>query len=240
MNEQSDSSKTAPETPPERPVAKFKVGRLSLTGRSAWAANLILLALIVALIIYSRPALGILLSGILWVVLIAYWSIPVKNAPAAKSTEPAKSRLLHERLLLLAISLLFIPVPGLTHRIVQPTLALVVTGLTIQVASMALYYWARQHLGRFWSGAVTITAEHQLIRTGPYRLLRHPMYTAVLGMFVGTVVVSWQIHALVALALGIAVYLRKIRIEERTIREAFGADYESYSRKTWGLIPGLF
>jgi protein-S-isoprenylcysteine O-methyltransferase Ste14 len=240
MNQQSDSPKNAPETPPERPIAQFKVGRLSLTGRSAWAANLVLLALIVALIIHSRPALGILLSGILWFLLISYWSIPVKNAPARKSTEPVKSRRLHENLLLLAILLLFIPIPGLTHRIVQPTLALVVMGLTIQGASMALYYWARRHLGRFWSGAITITAEHQLIRTGPYRLLRHPMYTAVLGMFVGTVVVSWQIHALLGLALGIAVYLRKIRIEERTIREAFGADYESYRRKTWRLIPGLF
>jgi protein-S-isoprenylcysteine O-methyltransferase Ste14 len=218
----------------------FKVGGLSLTGRSAWGANLIFLALIISPIIYSRPAPGILLSGILWFVLIGYWSIPVKNRPEAKSTEPAKSRQLHEGLLLLAILLLFIPVPGLTHRIVQPTLALVVTGLTTQVASMALYYWARQYLGRFWSGAVTITAEHQLIRTGPYRLLRHPMYTAVLGMFVGTVVVSWQIHALVGLALGIVVYLRKIRIEERTIREAFGADYESFRRKTWRLIPGVF
>jgi protein-S-isoprenylcysteine O-methyltransferase Ste14 len=240
MNEHSDSPKNAPETPPERPVVMFKVGGLSLTGRSAWAANLIFLALIISLIIYSRPALGILLSGILWFLLVGYWSIPVKNRPAAKSTEPAKSRQVHERLLLLAILLLFIPVPGLTHRIVQPTLALVVTGLTIQVASMALYYWARQYLGRFWSGAVTITAEHQLIRTGPYRLLRHPMYTAVLGMFVGTVVVSWQIHALVGLALGIVVYLRKIRIEECTIREAFGADYESFRRKTWRLIPGVF
>jgi protein-S-isoprenylcysteine O-methyltransferase Ste14 len=240
MNAHSDSPKNAPETPPERPMAQFKVGRISLTGRSAWAATFIFFGLIVALIIYSRPALGILLSGILWFLVIGYWSIPVKNAPAAKSTEPAKSRRLHERLLLLAILLLFIPVPGLTHRIVQPTLVLVVAGLTIQAASMALYYWARQHLGRFWSGAITIKAEHQLIRTGPYRLLRHPMYTAVLGMFVGTVVVSWQIHALVGLALGIAVYLRKIRIEERTIREAFGADYESYRRKTWRLIPGLF
>lgn len=240
MNEQSDSPKNAPETPPAPPVVKFQVGRLSLTGRSALAANLIFLALIVALIIYSRPALGILLSGILWLLVIQYWSIPLKNAPAAKSTESPKSRQLHERLLLLAILLLFIPIPGLTHRLVQPTLALVVTGLTIQVASMALYYWARQHLGRFWSGAITITAEHKLIRTGPYRLLRHPMYTAVLGMFVGTVVVSWQIHALVGLVLGIAVYLRKIRIEERTIRKAFGADYESYRRKTWRLIPGLF
>ena len=240
MNEQSDSSKNPPELPPERPTAQFKVGRLSFTGRSAWAATFILFALTVALIIYSRPALGILLSGILWFLLVGYWSIPVKNAPAAKSAESVKSRQLHERLLLLAILLLFIPVPGLTRRIVQPTLALVVTGLTIQAASMALYYWARQHLGRFWSGAITIKSEHRLIRTGPYRLLRHPMYTAVLGMFVGTVIVSWQIHALVGLALGIAVYLRKIRIEERTIREAFGSDYESYRRKTWRLIPGLF
>ena len=240
MNAHSDSPKNVPGIPPERPVAQFKVGRLSLTGRSAWAATFILFALIVALIVYSRPAFGILSSGILWLLVIGYWSIPLKNAPARKSTEPAKSRLLHERLLLLAILLLFIPVPGLTHRIVQPTLALAVTGLTIQAASMALYYWARQHLGRFWSGAVTITAEHQLIRTGPYRLLRHPMYTAVLGMFVGTVVVSWQIHALVGLALGVAVYLRKIRIEERTIRQAFGADHESYRRKTWRLIPGVF
>lgn len=238
-----NSPNSAPEKPPAGPVVKLQLGRLVLAGRWAWVGIfvlLVLLALLIAFIVHSRPAPEILVSGLLWVLLVVYWNIPLKDAPPAKSAESIKSRQLHQNLLLLAILLLFVPVPGLTRRIVQPTLALSLIGLAIQILAGLLYYWARQHLGRFWSGTITITAGHQLIRTGPYRLLRHPMYSAVLGMFVGTLVVSLQIHALVALALGGAVYLRKTRIEERTLRETFGADYETYRHKTWALIPGLF
>src|SRR5262249_41716517 len=66
-----------------------------------------------------------------------------------------------------------------------------------------------------------------------------PIYTAVLGMYCGTAVVSGEIHAPLALLLVAVTYRRKIRLEERALAETFGATHEAYRRKTWALIPGL-
>ena len=100
--------------------------------------------------------------------------------------------------------------------------------------------WARRHLGRNWSAAVRIGEDHELVRTGPYRLLRHPIYTAVLGMCVGTAIASSQYHALLAAAMVLVAYIRKSRLEEQILRKTFGAEYDSYRRHTWALVPLLY
>jgi protein-S-isoprenylcysteine O-methyltransferase Ste14 len=66
------------------------------------------------------------------------------------------------------------------------------------------------------------------------------MYTAIIGMFVGTAIVSGELHALVGLTVGVFAYGRKIRLEERHLREFFGPAYLEYQRDSWALIPGLF
>ena len=65
------------------------------------------------------------------------------------------------------------------------------------------------------------------------------MYTGMIGMFLGTAMVSGQWRGLVGLAIGAMAYWRKIRLEERHLRESFGAAYEDYQRGSWALIPGL-
>jgi protein-S-isoprenylcysteine O-methyltransferase Ste14 len=77
------------------------------------------------------------------------------------------------------------------------------------------------------------------VRTGPYRLIRHPLYTGMLGMFIGTAIVSGQYHALIGAGLGIYAYWRKILIEERALTEAFDAEYVDYKRHSSALIPWL-
>ncbi len=100
--------------------------------------------------------------------------------------------------------------------------------------------WARRHLGANWSGEITIKVDHRLVRTGPYRKIRHPIYTAMLGMFVGTCIVSGELHAIMGTALCALAYWRKIRLEESNLDEAFGPDYAAYRRESWALLPGLF
>jgi protein-S-isoprenylcysteine O-methyltransferase Ste14 len=112
-------------------------------------------------------------------------------------------------------------------------------GLGLQIAFACLYIWSKRHLSRNWSGRIQTTSEHQLIRSGPYRLLRHPMYTAILGMFLGTALVWGQYHALIALVIAIGAYVRKIRLEEPHLRHHFGVAYEAYQRDSWALIPGI-
>jgi len=73
---------------------------------------------------------------------------------------------------------------------------LLVLGVAIQTAFLLLAVWARRHLGRNWSAEVRIAVGHELVRSGPYKYLRHPIYTAVLGMVLGSAVAVNQFHAL--------------------------------------------
>src|SRR5262249_9800732 len=99
---------------------------------------------------------------------------------------------------------------------------------------------ARRHLGSNWSGEVRIACGHELVRSGPYGYVRHPVYTALVGMYVGTVLVSGQLHALIALAVMLLAYWRKIQLEERALASAFPDDHGRYRTETWVWIPGLY
>jgi protein-S-isoprenylcysteine O-methyltransferase Ste14 len=174
-----------------------------------------------------------------WSFFILYWNAAAKNSSPAKVSESRKSRRVHELLLNAALLLAIIPVPGLRQRFLPDTALMVWAGLAIQTAAVALGIWARRVLGRHWSGEITIKVDHELIRAGPYRLLRHPIYTAWLGMFAGTALVSGQIHALLGFAMAAFAYWRKIRLEEANLKNAFGGEYDAHRRETWALVPWL-
>jgi protein-S-isoprenylcysteine O-methyltransferase Ste14 len=172
-----------------------------------------------------------------WSFFILYWNAAAKNSSAAKVSESRKSRRVHELLLNAALLLAIVPVPGLRQRFL-PSAALVAwCGLGIQTAAVALGIWARRVLGQHWSGEITIKVDHELIRSGPYRLVRHPIYTAWLGMFAATAIVSGQVHGVLGFAMAAFAYGRKIRLEEANLKNAFGAEYDEYRRETRALVP---
>jgi protein-S-isoprenylcysteine O-methyltransferase Ste14 len=217
----------------------IKVGSTVVTGVPAVVILIVLLGLIAGLLIWIRPTVRMWSTGALWVAFLVYWSIAARSAAPAVSTESPASRAIHTRLLYLALLLLFLPVPGLRSRFVPLVPAVTVAGLTIQALGILLAIWSRRHLGRNWSGAISIAAEHQLVRTGPYRSIRHPIYSAMFLMYLGTATVSGELHALVALAVLTAAYWRKIRLEEKALSQAFGAEFETYRQGTRLLIPYL-
>ena len=114
------------------------------------------------------------------------------------------------------------------------------TGLGIQTASRMRWEFGHggfsDAIGAERSPSRSIT---ELIRSGPYRFVRHPIYTAWLGMFAGTAIVSGQMHALLGFAMAAFAYWRKIRLEEANLRNAFGPEYDAYRRETWALVPWL-
>lgn len=178
---------------------------------------------------------------VLWLVFSIYWTIASKNSAKTESSESKTSTIFHQVVMNVALLLLFIPVPGLTGWFLPRRFYfLVAVGIIIQAGFFALAIWARRHLGRNWSAEVRIGEGHELVHTGPYRILRHPIYTAMLGMFVGTAIASSQYHALVAIAILVIAYLRKTRLEENIMRETFGPEWNAYQRDTWRLVPLLF
>jgi len=176
----------------------------------------------------------------LWVVFSIDWRIAARDKAPTRRGESIVSRQAHVIAVNVALLLLILPIPGLTGRLLPDVAALSAAGLAMQAASVALAVWARRHLGSNWSGEVRIANGHELVRSGPYGVVRHPIYTALIGMYIGTTLVSGQVHALVALAIVLLAYWRKIRLEERALADTFGVAHEAYCEKTWALIPGLY
>lgn len=206
------------------------------------AAIVIIVRVLMSRFGWHRPSLPprIIPALVLWTIFGIYWAIAGFNSAATQSSESQASTYFHQALLLAAFLLAFWPVPRLTGRFLPASTFWVDLGLAIQAAFLVLAVWARRHLGRNWSGEVRIAVGHQLVCTGPYRLVRHPIYTAMLGMLLGTAVVSGEDHALVGLAVLLLAYVRKTRLEENILLQAFGREYEKYRRATWALIPLVF
>lgn len=169
-----------------------------------------------------------------------YWSIASKNSAPTQLSESRLSRQFHVILLNLSVLALILPVPGLTRRFLPAGPLLQGIGLVLETAGILFAIWARRHLGANWSGEVRVATGHQLIRSGPYARIRHPIYTGVLAMYAGTMLVSGELHALLAVAIITLLYLRKLGREEKILSTAFGPDYATYRRDSWALIPPLF
>jgi protein-S-isoprenylcysteine O-methyltransferase Ste14 len=219
-----------------------KLFGFTLTGGPALLVLLLLLAAIVALVVWIGPDWSwspLWISAALWLGFQIYWSVAAKGASASARSESPRSRQFHQLLLNGALVLLFARIPGTTQRLLPATSAIIGAGLLLQVGFVLLAVWARRHLGRHWSGAITAKVGHELIRSGPYRRLRHPIYTAMVGMTVATALVSGELHAALAVVLMVAAYVRKIRLEEQNLRQLFGAEYADYCKSSWALVPGV-
>lgn len=125
--------------------------------------------------------------------------------------------------------------------ILPRTLWMQVAGLALILAAVALRVWARAHIRGLYSGHVEVQAGHRLIRSGPYRFVRHPGYTGFLLLALGMTVgyASWIGLAAILIVLipGLAY---RIRVEELLLSEYFGEEYQRFVRKTKRLIPGIW
>jgi len=220
--------------------AVFQVGPLRLTGPAAVAASFVVFGGVAAALVSFRARIlstPLSISAALWIAFAVYWSIAARKTVATESRESRASRRVHEWMINIGLLLIFVPVPGLDRRILPSGVWVVVAGIALQFASLLLAISARMHLGRFWSGEITKKVGHELVRTGPYRFVRHPIYTALLGMFLGMAIVSGDAHAFLGVALVTFAYWRKIRLEEQNLRELFGPTYDEYCRTTRALVP---
>ena len=185
----------------------------------------------------------------LWIVLSIYWEWAGRNTSAAKFAESGTSRALHLLLVNAAMVLSFWPYAGWWSssspayefpRVLPSSPYLAAAGLALASGGLVLALWARGQLGRNWSGAVTVKVDHELVRSGPYRLIRHPIYTGAILMYVGPALISGRLQGPLAIALVLLAYARKIGLEERNLRSEFGAAFEEYRRDSRALVPWLF
>jgi protein-S-isoprenylcysteine O-methyltransferase Ste14 len=129
-------------------------------------------------------------------------------------------------------------IPGvLANRFVPVSQPIIYTGLALTVLGLALALWGRFYLGGNWSAQVELKRDHQLIRTGPYAIVRHPIYSGFMLAALGTAFVYGQLHELLAFVLISIAWTYKSRLEEAFLMEQFGAEYDQYRKQVKGLIP---
>jgi protein-S-isoprenylcysteine O-methyltransferase Ste14 len=176
----------------------------------------------------------------MWLSWMVYWWVSSRNVKATARHESMVSRLLHIVPLLLAAFLLWanhVPIPILKVRFTPLAAWPFWVGAALTAAGLVFTVWARLHLGRNWSGTVTIKEGHELITSGPYALVRHPIYTGLLIAFAGSALARGELRGILAVALVFLSFWRKLRMEERWMREQFGEAYEGYSRRVSALVP---
>lgn len=124
-------------------------------------------------------------------------------------------------------------------RMYPPSVVIAVLGALLTMLGVAFACWARYVLGRNWSSVVQVKQDHELIQRGPYRWVRHPIYTGLLFAFAGTAMAIGEWRGLPCVAIVAVSFWFKLRLEERWMRENFGSAYEHYIQRTKALIPGV-
>ena len=114
-----------------------------------------------------------------------------------------------------------------------------VLGLAVLIGSTAFALWARFALGTMWSLAPVVKNRHQLRTNGPYSVTRHPIYTGLLGMLLGTVLVVGLGRSVVIFPVGVVLIEIKIQLEEGLLLTSFPDEYPRYRRRVPQLVPGL-
>jgi protein-S-isoprenylcysteine O-methyltransferase Ste14 len=183
---------------------------------------------------------GANLIGALWIAWTIYWFVAARSAKEDRRQESPASRAGHIVPLGLAALLLWLPtLPGgfLCGRFLPAGPATFYTGVAVLAFGLGFSIWARRVLGRNWSGIVTVKQDHELMRSGPYRWVRHPIYTGLLIAFAGTAISRGEWRGVLAVLIVFAALWRKLQLEERWMIETFGDAYLRYRAEVRALIP---
>jgi len=178
---------------------------------------------------FTRMTLTTVVFSI-WAVFWIYWLIAAAGAKQSVRTSRCRPPGLLVIVALVLIRLFHAGTLAVHNPILQ------VVGLILFASGLALAVWARIYLGRNWGMPMTERAEPELVTSGPYRFVRHPIYSGLLLALLGTALAT-NLYFLVALVIVGAYFIYSGTVEERTMTTTFPADYSSYKEHTKMLIP---
>ena len=175
-----------------------------------------------------------------WLVFVAIWVIGSLSTKRTVYRETHAQRLRYWVWLVIAYFLLLygprLPYP-LNLRIVPHVMLAAWSAAALCVAGLVFAVWARVTLGRNWSGVVTLKEGHELVERGPYRFVRHPIYTGILTMVFATALALGHLAGFAATLLIFASFWIKLRDEEKLMLQQFPARYTDYQRRAKRIIP---
>jgi protein-S-isoprenylcysteine O-methyltransferase Ste14 len=176
----------------------------------------------------------------LWVLFALYWLVSALKRKKTKQREPIAHRLSYILPMIVIFYVLYNPrfhFEWLGTYFVPATPEVQWAGVAVMVFGLGIACWARVHLGTNWSGVVTLKEGHELIRTGPYRNIRHPIYTGILIGFLGYAIVGGQVRGLIAMAVVWFSFFIKARREEKFLAQEFGPKFEEHTQHTGMFLP---
>lgn len=170
----------------------------------------------------------------------AFWLYWLLAAISTKRGRIAWGPELRIRLVIVALAVILVRVGALRgqgHESTEPWREAL--GLFLFGSGLAFAVWARVHIGRNWGTPMTQKDEPELVTTGPYSLVRHPIYSGIILAGIGTgVALSWM--WLFPIALAGVYFLYAATVEERQLARKFPVDYPAYKRSTRMLVPFVF
>jgi len=174
-----------------------------------------------------------------WAVFAAYWAATAASTKRTAQRQSWESRFWYLLLLVLAFALLLgaAPLDPLTRRIVPLSPAVEITAAVLCAGGLILAIWARHAIGSNWSGIVTLKRDHELVTRGPYCYVRHPIYSAILMMFLATALAVGRLGGLIGFALCFASCWIKLRQEEALLMRHFPDQYPAYRARVKALVP---
>lgn len=178
----------------------------------------------------------------LWLLFGAYWLVSALKRKKTKQRETILQRVGYTLPLALGFYLLYQPQPlyeWFRIRFLPAGHFGEWFGVLLTAAGIGIAFWARWHLGTNWSGVVTLKEGHELIRTGPYRSIRHPIYTGILLALLGTAVNFGEVRALLAVVIAWLSFYIKARREESFLSQEFGPGFAEHKQHTGMFLPRL-
>jgi protein-S-isoprenylcysteine O-methyltransferase Ste14 len=178
-----------------------------------------------------------------WIALALVWIVSALGTKRTIRSQSGASQLLYTAILVVGVCLIFaqqIGVPWLDRQLFPATVPIALAGLLAVLLGVAFSVWARFMLGGNWSNRVTVKENHTLVRRGPYRIVRHPIYSGILLGMLGSAFQRGAIRCFAGVLIcGFSFWL-KTRAEERFMVQSFGEQYLQYRHKVKALAPFLF
>lgn len=179
-----------------------------------------------------------------WLVVLTYWFIAGLSAKKVKDQEPFFKRFIQYWLPLIIAVLLLGPGEWYGHswlreNFIEHTNLVGITGLLLAIIGAIIACTSRSALGKNWSLSIQQKEDHQLIKGGIYKFVRHPIYTGILLLFIGNAIIVGDYRAIIAVLIVFGSLWLKLKKEEKLLTEIFGTKYIAYKKQTKALIPYL-
>ena len=176
-----------------------------------------------------------------WLTYVLYWfASSFSQKPASEKPNSVVNYI--DKFFSLAVVVILVKPDwfGLSAVLVENCLASGMAGAMLCVLGLAICIWARRTLAGNWSFSLDFKQDHELVRSGPYQFVRHPIYTGLLSMFLGSALAVGKLGGFVAVAIFLVKCLFRIRREEKLMTKHFPDEYPEYKKSTNALVPFLW